>query len=254
MAALFRSDAFAGFGADPRTAAPRGEQIEADSRLKLKRGVRERCPNRAGVYGMVDEHGELIYVGKAKRLRPRLLSYFRTGKDAAKGRRILRRTRLIAWEYVPHELAALIRELELIRRWRPRFNVVGRPDPRKRVYVCLGRAPAPYLFLATQATAQCQSTWGPVPAGPRATLAVKTLNDVFRLRDCPRPRVPMRFADHGHLFDPELTAGCLRYEIGDCLAPCAAACTRGHYGAQARLARQFLNNANTLATDVLTRR
>ena len=255
MPPLFASSPFAGFGLDSRTAgAPRGERIEADSRLRLKRGVREQCPSRPGVYGMVDEHGELIYVGKAKLLRPRLLSYFRTGAGAGKSRRILRRTKVIAWEYLPHELAALIRELELIRRWRPRFNVVGRPDPRKRVYVCLGRAPAPYLFLSTQVTNQCQCAWGPVPSGPRAVLAVKTLNDAYKLRDCPRPRVPMVFADHGHLFDPALTAGCLRYEIGDCLAPCAAACTRRQYGDRARFARRFLDGANDAATESLTRR
>lgn len=246
MPALFAHAPFAGFGTDPRRAEaePRGERIEAEGRLRLKRGVKERCPARPGVYGMADELGQLIYVGKAKRLRPRLLSYFRAGADAAKSCRILRRTKVISWEYVPHELAALIRELELIRRWRPRFNVVGRPDPRKRVYLCLGRAPAPFLYLAPRVTAQCQHAWGPVPSGPRAATAAKCLNDYFRLRDCPQPRIPMRFADQGHLFDPEAPAGCLRFELGACSAPCAAACTRRQYGDLARRARRFLDGAD----------
>lgn len=242
MSALFTHAPFAGFGVDPRRqdAPPSGVRVEGLGRGRLRQAVREHCPAVPGVYGMVDARGELIYVGKAKKLRPRLLSYFRAGGPRAKGPRILRRTASIAWEYVPHELAALIRELELIRRWRPRFNVVGQPDARKRVFVCLGRAPAPYFFLATRLTGQVQSAWGPVAAGPRATRAVKTLNDLFLLRDCPRPHVPMRFKDQGHLFDPEMAAGCLRLEIGTCLAPCAAACSRRQYGDQARAAARFL--------------
>lgn len=242
MPSLFTHSPFPGFGpaARLREEGFTGERLDADTRLRLRTAVKARCPKGPGIYGMLDENDELIYVGKAKRLRPRLLSYFRTETGNAKSRRILRRTKAIVWECLPHELAALIRELQLIRQWRPRFNVMGRPDPRKRVFLCLGRAPAPYLFLSPRVTSQCQAAWGPVPSGPRAAAAVKVLNDLCRLRDCPRPNVPMRYADQGQLFDPTLTAGCLRWEIGTCSAPCAGACTRRQYGDQTRQAQQFL--------------
>ena len=93
---------------------------------------------------MLDRQGHLIYVGKAKLLRNRLLSYFRKGSRNEKAGRIIGRTGTVIWEPAPSEFHALIRELELIRRWRPGFNVLGIPGSERYVYFCLGRQPAPY--------------------------------------------------------------------------------------------------------------
>ena len=199
----------------------------------LRNAVRSNCPPRPGVYGMVDDGGELIYVGKAKSLRSRLLSYFRTRSRDPKAGRILRRARAIVWEYAASEFGALLRELELIQRWRPRFNVQGQPRHRRRVYVCLGRRPAPYLFLARRPPAGALACWGPVSAGRRTGNAVRWLNDAFGLRDCPQAQ-EMVFADQAELFPVLRAAGCLRLEIGTCLGPCAAACSRDEYRAQVR--------------------
>src|SRR5262249_38389065 len=149
--------------------------------------------------GMVDANDELIYVGKAKCLRARLLSYFRRGSRDAKAGRIVEQARRIAWEVLPSEFAALLRELELIRRWQPRCNVQGRPGRRRYVYVCLGRRPAPYLFLAAHPPGTAMAAFGPVPAGRRAREAVRRLNDWFRLRDCPQAQ-EMVFAEEVELF------------------------------------------------------
>ena len=121
-------------------------QGKRPSRLRDK--VRRHGPRRPGVYGMVDGRGELIYVGKAKCLRTRLLSYFRAASRGDKAGRIIDHTRALVWEYAPSEFAALLRELELIRRWKPGYNVQGLPGRRRSCYVCLGRKPAPYLFVA----------------------------------------------------------------------------------------------------------
>src|SRR5262249_23946259 len=141
----------------------------------------------------------LIYVGKAKSLRARLLCYFRPQSRDPKAGRIIADTRLIAWEPAPTEFSALLRELELIRRWQPRFNVQGQPRRRRRVLVCLGRGPAPYAFLGPHATKSVLAAFGPVPAGPRAREAVRRVNDWFRLRDCPQAQ-EMRFSDQQELF------------------------------------------------------
>src|SRR5262245_39713637 len=153
---------------------------------KLRTKVRAECPRLPGVYGMVNALGELIYVGKAKNLRARLLSYFRPRSRDPKAGRILHQTRTLAWEIAPSEFAALLRELELIRRWQPRFNVQGQPTRRRRCYVCIGRHPAPYIFLSARPAARTMSSYGPVPATRRAREAVRHLNDLFRLRDCPQ--------------------------------------------------------------------
>src|SRR5205823_6722999 len=133
-----------------------------------------------------DAAGELVYVGKAKSLRSRLLSYFRPNSRDPKAGRILEVTRLIAWEPAADEFAALLRELELIRRWQPRFNVQGQPRRWRRAYVCVGRRPAPYVFLAGRPPATAFALFGPVPAGRQAREGVRRVNDWFRLRDCPQ--------------------------------------------------------------------
>lgn len=239
MSRLFPAPPFTGFGPNAFDLPPPSLQAVRGRRASILRDrVREQCPRHPGVYGMIDANGVLIYVGKAKQLRARLACYFRPRSRDPKAGRILKQTRRIIWEPAPNEFAALLRELELIRRWRPRLNVIGQPERRRRTYVCLGRRPAPYLFLARQPPAGA-TAFGPIPAGRTAREAVRWLNDAFRLRDCPQKQV-MRFSEESELFHTERAAGCLRYEIGTCLGPCAAACSWVAYREQVRQARAFL--------------
>jgi excinuclease ABC subunit C len=201
---------------------------------------------------MVDPRGELIYIGKAKCLRTRLATYFRPNSRDPKAGRILEHTCGIAWEYVPSEFAALLRELELIHRWRPRFNVHGQPGRYRRTYVCLGRQPAPHAFVTRQPPAGVLAGFGPVPGSRHAGEAVRRLNDWFGLRDCPRAQ-PMVFAGQGELFPVVRAAGCIRHEIGTCLGPCAAACTRPAYLERVQAARAFLEGTDVSCLDVLGR-
>ena len=115
---------------------------------------------------------------------------------------ILEHTRSLVWEVQPNEFAALLRELELICRWQPRFNVQGRPGRRRHNYVCIGRRPAPYAFLAPRPPATAFACFGPIPAGHRAREVVRRVNDWFQLRDCPQSQ-EMVFADESELF-PEV--------------------------------------------------
>jgi len=242
MPGLFPCPAFQGFGPTSLDPAPEGtwHLVDGPKRSVLRRGVRECCPKRPGVYGMIGRDGELIYIGKAKCLRSRLLSYFRRrGRDPKAGR-ILARTTAVTWEHAPSEFAALLRELELIRRWRPCFNVHGRPGRWLRLYVCLGRRPAPYVFLSQRPAKGLLGCFGPIPGGRRARNAVRWLNDLFQLRDCPTD-VPLVFADQTELFPVIRAAACLRYEIGTCLGPCAGLCSRSSYMAKVRLAQAFLS-------------
>jgi excinuclease ABC subunit C len=239
---LFSRPVFAGFGPDgldPTAPSPPLHRVKGRRPGVLRAAVRADCPRRPGVYGMLDVTGKLIYVGKAKSLRARLLSYFRPNSRDAKAGRIVQNTRTLVWEFAPSEFAALLRELELIRRWRPRFNVQGQPHRHRHTYVCLGRRPAPYVFLSSRPAASVIAGFGPVPAGQRAREAVRRLNDGFALRDCPQKQ-EMVFADQGELFPEPRAAGCIRHEIGSCLGPCAAACTQADYAARVGAARGFL--------------
>jgi excinuclease ABC subunit C len=252
---LFPCPALVDFGPNGLDPAPEPAavyQVHGSPAALLRERVRAECPRRPGVYGMVDGHGELIYIGKAKCLRTRLLSYFRPRSRDPKAGRILQRAGTIAWECSPSEFAALHRELELIRRWRPRFNVQGQPHGRRLAFVCLGRRPAPYVFLAPRPSARYTACFGPVRAGRHAREAVRRLNDWFALRDCTQAQ-EMYFADQRELFPVLRSAGCLRYEIGTCLGPCAGACSRAAYAERVRAARAFLAGTDTSSLQTLER-
>jgi excinuclease ABC subunit C len=248
MEGLFPRLHFKEFGPNTlfSSAAATLQRVAGSRPAQLRKKVREQCPRLPGAYGMVNTVGQLIYVGKAKNLRARLLSYFRPrGRDPKAGR-IVHQARMLVWEIASSEFAALLRELELIRRWQPRFNVQGQPLRRRRWYVCIGRRPAPYLQLSTRPSPRAVACYGPVPASRRAREAVRHLNDLFKLRDCPQSQV-MVFADQQELFPMVRAAGCIRYEIGRCLGPCAAACSQRDYSEQVRAARAFLEGRDTRA-------
>jgi excinuclease ABC subunit C len=248
---LFRREAFTGFG--PCSLAGHEPTLfGGHGRARRLRGlVRREVPRAPGVYGMVDVNGTLIYVGKARSLRSRLMSYFVPSRDD-KAAHIIREARRIVWEPGPNELAALLREMELIRRWQPRWNVAGQPRRQRRVYLCLGRKPAPYAFVTGKVPSTARVCYGPFPGARRTREACDRLNDWFRLRDCPRKQV-MRFADQNELFPMAYTPGCLRHEIGNCLAPCAAACSQPDYAFHVAAARDFLEGRDRTPLEQLTR-
>ncbi|TWT67256.1 GIY-YIG nuclease family protein [Allorhodopirellula solitaria] len=217
------------------------EIIGGDSRRELREQVQALCPPVPGVYGMFDRTGELIYVGKSSSLRNRLLSYFGQSAAGEKAGRIIENARAIEWETQPSDFAAQLRELELIRRFIPRFNVQGVPQRQRPVYLCLGRKPAETFFLANSPPEKdLVAVEGPFYGVGRMSRVVDALNKTFRLRDCSN-QTPFLYADQMSLFDLQPRAGCLRLEIGTCLGPCAAACSRQEYLQRVNEAESFLD-------------
>jgi excinuclease ABC subunit C len=208
------------------------------SRRELRERVRAGAENRPGIYRIFGPAGELLYVGKSVRGRSRLLSYFRA-RRAEKAHEIIGHAHHIDWEYVPSEFAALLLELRTIRRWRPRFNVEHKHD-RAYCFIKVTREPAPRLLVVDRLVADRSHYFGPFRGRRRLREALRELGDLLELRDC-AAATPMRFADQGDLFGtPEATPRCLRADLGRCLAPCAARCTRTAYLARVAVARRFL--------------
>ena len=209
----------------------------------VRRSLRASCPARSGVYGMIDSRGRLIYVGMSIALRKRLVTYFQGGASIRKECRIAGDTDRIVWEVVGHDLAAQLRELELIRRHQPRFNVKGRQPDRPLGYIYISREDAPRVRVARRVPKGVRYSWGPLVINWRIKDALEVANRYFKLSDCPAS-VPMHFADQGSLFSLELRPECLRHEMGTCLGPCAGECTRTQYSVQLRAARAFLDGRN----------
>src|SRR5215207_1074858 len=233
---LFADD-FDGFGPSrfrPADEEPPVHEVRGKRPSKLKRGV----------YGMIDDSDRLIYVGKAKSLRSRLLSYFRENSRDPKAGRIIGQTRRLVWEQTGDELAALLRELELIQRLRPKYNVLGVPGLQRHHYVCVGKGPAPYVYVAARPTGHELGVYGPFVRWTNSEDAARRLNDLFKLRDCPKT-VPMNFAEQGELFDADRAAKCLRFELGTCAGPCAGGCTSKDYTVGVRGAKAFLDGRNS---------
>lgn len=203
--------------------------------------ARSRIPVCPGVYGWLNSDGTLIYVGKAKSLRHRLTGYFAARTADPKMARIRQNSSTLVWEAVSHELLALVREQELIDRFRPSWNVQGQPERRQPGFVCLSRGAAPTVFFAGSVTGRAALAVGPIAGRGKLRSAVSSLNHVFRLRDCP-DQTRFRFGKQLQLFDePRVAAGCLRYELTSCPAPCSGACSRETYHANVHQARRFLS-------------
>lgn len=237
---------FDGFGPSrfrPAEEVPAVHEIRGRGSGALLRGVQKHAPTMPGVYGMLDAHHRLIYVGKAKNLRGRLLSYFRVNSRNPKAGKIIEPTRRLVWEQTGDEFAALLRELELIQQLRPKFNVRGVPGLQRHHYICLGKPPAPYVFVTARPTGKEWAIYGPLVPWYRSEAAARRLNDWFGLRDCPQS-VALHFADQGELFDAERSPQCLRYELGTCLGPCAGRCSRSAYAEQVRAVKAFLDGRN----------
>ena len=251
------SEVFSGFGRSaflPRRVrssaldVPRAFDI-SESRRELRRQLRHSCPSAPGVYGMIDHAGRLIYVGVSCKLKHRLLTYFQgadkfqrpASRDDAprKELRVARRAVRLVWEVAGHELLALLREQELIRRFLPDLNVRGRRH-RRLAYIVLSADEAPRFRVAAQLPKSSRQHWGPFSHNGRLLRAVELLNRHFKLPDCPGKTV-VRFAGDGTLFPIVDRPMCLRGEVDRCLAPCIGATSRHDYFAQLARARAFLD-------------
>jgi excinuclease UvrABC nuclease subunit len=212
---------------------------------RLRAHVQAVARNRPGVYRMLGEGGEVVYVGKSRRLRTRLLSYFRADFPADKGARILREAASIEWTETPSEFAALLEELREIKRLRPRFNVAMKRDARHHCVIRLVDHHAPRLMVVRGAGSTLGDVYyGPFSGAEQVGAAVRELNDALGLRDCALDR-RMYFSDQHELWKPpERSPGCIRLEIGKCLGPCVAASTRSAYMERVALARAFLDGAD----------
>jgi excinuclease ABC subunit C len=226
----------------------------SDEQLASMRAlVRETARNEPGVYRMIADNGEIVYVGKSKQIRSRLMSYFRATYPEDKGARILREATRVEWDYEPSEFAALLRELRMIKQYRPRFNVAMKRDARHYSFIKISRGAAARLNVVRGAGPDDAAVYyGPFVGAQRVTEAVRELNDVLGLRDC-RSDMPIFFADQREMFQLSRTPGCIRHEIRKCLGPCVGGCTVLEYDRQLALARAFLDGSSEGPADTLRR-
>ncbi len=171
----------------------------------------DRLPTEPGVYLMKDEKHEVIYVGKARSLRPRVRSYFQNTDDGrAFTKYLVQRTRDIDWVVTATEKEALILENNLIKQFRPRYNVVFRDDKTHVSIKVDLNEPWPVPKIVRQRDKKANVLlFGPYSSAQAARETLRHINSVFPLRKCSLSKCQAA------------TRPCIQYEMGRCLGPCS---------------------------------
>ena len=179
-----------------------------------------------GIYQMRDSDGKVVYVGKAKNLRKRLSSYFRTTGQSTKTRALMAVVVDIDTTATQTEIEALLLENNLIKRHRPKFNILLRDD-KSYPYIHLSDHPFPRISLHRGARKGGQY-FGPYPNVQAVRHSLDLLQKVFRVRQCE----DSYFANRSR--------PCLHHQIGRCYAPCVGNIGREEYAATVEGTRAFL--------------
>jgi len=167
-------------------------------------------PRRPGVYLMKDAEGEILYVGKAKELRSRVRSYFRSDSShSIKTRELVRRIADIDTLVVGSEAEALILEANLIKEHRPRFNIHLRDDKRYPYIKVTVQEPFPRVWVTRTVRDDAARYFGPFTGVGSMRAALDVIKRLYTVRSC-RYRLPKEAPDRP----------CLDYHIGRCKAPC----------------------------------
>lgn len=187
-------------------------------------------PALPGVYLMKDAAGEVLYVGKARSLRQRVRSYFQPSQQhPPRIAALLRKVASIEHIVTDSEVEALILECNLIKKYRPRYNVRLRDDKRYP-YLKLTAEPFPRLIEVRQVEPDGARYFGPYTDTTAMRHLEQVLRQVFRLRTCTY-----------HLPSKERMRPCLDYHLGLCDAPCAGLISAAKYQKLVAGAAQFLS-------------
>lgn len=251
MGDLFQKHEFTGFG--PSRVLPEGResvcgQIKKNGPGGLKHQVKVLVPKEPGIYGIVDSFGILIYVGKAKNLRKRLQSYFL--KKKSKEKKLIRRAALISWQNCFSEFHAFLREIEVINLFLPSYNVMGVAHRLRPAYLVLTAAEAPAIKLFKKLPRKYLEAYGPFNRTKYVRKALNILNETLGLRDCAE-KTSIHFSNQKTLIELLPQFGCMRYEIGNCLGPCAGGCNRTSYMEKISQIKEFLNGENVSVLEIL---
>ena len=194
-----------------------------------------------GVYRMLDERGQVLYVGKARNLKQRVSSYFRENLASAKTRRLVARIHAIEVTVTHTEVEALLLESTLIKTLQPRYNILLRDD-KGYPYIHASSDAFPRLSLHRGAKRAPGRYFGPYPSANAVRDTLDLSQKIFRLRSCE------------DAFFRSRTRPCLQYQIKRCTAPCVGQVDQASYQCQVQDALRFLEGRSAQVIDDLTQR
>ncbi len=193
----------------------------------------KRLPNRPGVYRMFGKDGEVLYVGKARSLKKRVVSYTRLGGHTQRIARMIRDTRQMEFVTTRTETEALLLEANLIKRLRPRFNVLMRDDKSFPYILVSEDHEAPAIMKHRGARSRKGSYFGPFASAGAVGRTINSLQRAFLLRTCTDSVYETR------------TRPCLLHQIKRCSAPCTGEISVAEYGELVGEAKAFLSGRSS---------
>ncbi len=199
----------------------------------LIRSLVARLPNEPGVYRMLDERGEIIYVGKAKSLRKRVAAYTKPQALTTRLLRMVALTRSMEFVTTGSEVEALLLEANLIKRHRPTFNIVLRDD-KSFPYLFLRHDHAwPMVGKQRGAKREGREYFGPFASAGAVNETLNALLRAFPLRSC-----------SDSIFESR-SRPCLQYQIKRCTAPCVGRIEPSDYARLVAEVRAFLTGRSS---------
>ncbi len=197
------------------------------------------APKAPGVYRMIDAKGEVLYVGKAKSIRKRIVSYAREAGHTARIMRMIAATASLEFVSTATETEALLLEANLIKRLRPRFNVLLRDDKSfPYILISAGETP-PMIAKHRGARTRPGEYYGPFASAQAVHRTITALERAFLIRSCSDPVYESR------------TRPCLLHQIKRCSAPCTGEISYTDYAELVREAKSFLSGKSRAVKEEL---
>ncbi len=181
-------------------------------------------PQSPGVYQFYDKEGKILYVGKAKNLKKRVTSYFTKTHENGKTRVMVKKIQAIKHIVVPTESDALLLENNLIKKYRPRYNVLLKDD-KSYPWICIKKERFPRIFPTRKLIKDGSEYYGPYTSMKTVKTLLDLIKSVYPLRTC-----------NYDLSEEKIEAGkykvCLEYHLGNCKGPCEGLQTEKEYHQQ----------------------
>ena len=189
-------------------------------------------PDSPGVYQYLNAEGTIIYIGKAKNLKRRVSSYFNKEHADLKTRRLVAAIRDLRFIVVPTESDALLLENNLIKTYRPKYNILLKDD-KSYPFIMLTKGDFPRIAVVRNIDRSKGIYFGPYTDVPKARKMVWLVRNLYKIRTCRLPLTEERIAAGKY-------SVCLQYHIKRCNAPCVGRITKEDYAEDIRKAKELI--------------
>ena len=181
--------------------------MHSELELQLK-----TLPSEPGVYRYYDKKGEILYVGKAKNLKNRVLSYFNKSQIGYKTRMMVSKIVRLETTVVNSEYDALLLENNLIKEYQPFYNILLKDD-KSYPWICIKKEPFPRIFLTRNIIKDGSEYYGPYAKVKQAKTLIEVIKNIYKLRTCSLNLAPEKIKEGKYKV-------CLEYHIKNCSGPC----------------------------------